>query len=309
MNTFATFASAGGTQLLWAICALLMWPSARRLADKPVGFLIIDLLRTFFLIVVCLYTPLILFSFSCLDMYEAKSEVDNLWLYCFVTTKITLFPCILWAAASFWIHDIARFRPAWRIATCGLFCGTTVCMGCIIWIVFWLPFATSQIQEGLIGLGVSLLVGGVYGWRFWEAHKRSPAPILWYLISFWASVPLWVWGLINAKSHYLGLPDTPPQSDCFVVTAAAQGSPDDVGHTLAITASGKRVTPQLATFWALEELWTRRAPRSHKLFRRGYNVLGYRAATLIKTPRSAHLAYQALKPVERLARHILNTQT
>ena len=57
-------------------------------------------------------------------------------------------------------------------------------------------------------------------------------------------------------------------------------------------------TRQLQSFRAFEACWQARRPAVHELFRRVYNVWGYRASRLIRWRWMADLVYLMLKPAE-----------
>ena len=63
----------------------------------------------------------------------------------------------------------------------------------------------------------------------------------------------------------------------------------------------RRANQQLITLWQFENLWREKFPRSHQVFRRGYNRLGPRLAAKIRSPWRADLIFLALKPGEWLA--------
>lgn len=106
--------------------------------------------------------------------------------------------------------------------------------------------------------------------------------------------------LVQAFGTYERLTPEPPDGDCFVVTAAAQGHPRFVGSRLA--PDGRRVNAQLETLRELEAQLRASAPRFHAGLRAVYDRLGPIAAARISSPWRADVAYLALKPLEWLAR-------
>jgi hypothetical protein len=123
-----------------------------------------------------------------------------------------------------------------------------------------------------------------------------------YLISLVYSLPFWLASWLWSRSLYASLPDQP--DGCFIVTAAGHGHAAFVGTHIEIERNGHRVlvNQQLITFWQFENLWRNFAPRSHRIFRSGYNRVGPIIAARIKSPWLADFVYFAIKPLELIAK-------
>ena len=106
-----------------------------------------------------------------------------------------------------------------------------------------------------------------------------------------------------AMNLFRQLPDEMPES-CFIVTAAARGTPAWVGSEVD-PATGVIVNQQLRTF-RLFEAWLReKTPTFHFYLRRIYNVVGPVIAGGIWFRWQANMVYCLLKPAEWIARCVL----
>ena len=122
----------------------------------------------------------------------------------------------------------------------------------------------------------------------WRAAALAWAAIFGLNVIAWLIVRPLAWGV------YRTLPTEPPDSGCFVATAAA-GS----------RASARRRHRQARTLRTFESMLAARSPALHRRLRRIYNVVGPRLADRLTTPRRAALAHALLRPVEFAARRSL----
>ena len=130
-----------------------------------------------------------------------------------------------------------------------------------------------------------------------------------YIRALIGSVPFWAASWLWSVATYKSLPDYDPS--CFVVTAASRGHEVFVGPFNEIVHHGRkrRANQQLVVFWQVEALWNRRAPRSHRCFRRIYNRVGPVIARRMTSPWLADAVCAALKPLEWTANLIVKINT
>ncbi len=220
------------------------------------------------------------------------------WLDCFHGGKFALLPLVLWAVASFYAAMIWRNgRPARPWVKLGLLQGVVVGWVCLVH-----GFATIRFEAAmLLGMLIPLYTAAWYGVAAYLVVVKSSPPITpsqaWMALG--TGAPWWVLSAVASWWSYRGLPEQPPS--CFVVTAALRGHPALVGPLAVLPGRDgrlRRVNRQLLAFWALEDVWARSAPQSHRAFRRCYNRLGPRVARRMNTPWRADAVYLALKPLE-----------
>ncbi len=125
---------------------------------------------------------------------------------------------------------------------------------------------------------------------------RRVLPMAWlgsYGISWYCSISA-------AISMYNALPKTKPW--CYVSTAAARGHPSIVKRRTCLVLDGQvvPVNRQMRILKCGELAAQVRWPRAHRIFRRGYDLVGPLIARRIRHPLAADLAYLALKPAEWL---------
>ena len=252
-------------------------------------------------------------------MPEWKGESRYAWIDCFHAGKLVLWPIALWATAALYAVEVwpVKRRDRYWIVW-GFLNGAIISTVCLLHGLFtvrisfrfdlaniWMFFIRSSDPLILWGL---LFATYVAVWYVVRTVQLLRATKLWpftYWIGVLCSVPFWIRSVVASKHEYLRLPDEPP--DCFVVTAASRGHASIVGPFTTITRGGRarRANAQLITLWRFEELWRQSAPRSHRFFRRVYNVLGPRAAKLIRSRVAGDVAYILIRPVELLARVVI----
>ncbi|HTR42642.1 MAG TPA: DUF6688 family protein, partial [Pseudomonadales bacterium] len=232
--------------------------------------------------------PLFIFGFSSFLEPEWKGACGYGWLDCFITGKLALTPLVLLATAALYALEILRVanRTA-RWIVVGIFLGAIVSSICFV-------FGLVCIGFGFDPLKVWLLVPGYvatwYSIRAAQLIKSARFNFRTYLISLASSLPFWLASWWWSRNLYASLPNQEP-GGCFIVTAAGNGHAAFVGRQIEIERNGRRrlVNQQLITFWQFEMLWQSFAPRSHRIFRRGYNRIGPVIASRIKSPWLADL--------------------
>jgi hypothetical protein len=248
-----------------------------------------------FLVFVGILFPLFIFLMSMFLVPEWKGECHHGWLDCFHVGKLALTPLVLWASAAFYTVQIlkpVRTPRAW--VDLGIFNGAITSTACLILGLVIHAFRGGMAWWLLVPLYVSVWYA-ILCIRVIRSSRRNPAL---YLITLAGSLPLWSLSMFWSKKHYLSLPDNPPS--CFVVTAAVRGHEWLVGPFSTIERRGVQrvVNSQLATFWLFERLWAIHRPRTHRIFRRIYNLIGPRVASRVASPVAADLVYLLLKPLE-----------
>jgi hypothetical protein len=245
--------------------------------------------------------PLFVFLFSSLMGPEWKGACVYGWLDCFITGKLALTPLVLLATAALYALEILRVenRTA-RWIVVGIFLGAIISSICF---VFGMVCIGSEADAPKLWLLVPFYVAIWYSARSVELIKASRLDFLACLISLVCSLPFWLASWLWSRSLYGSLPDKAP-SGCFIVTAAGHGHAAFVGTHIEIERNGRSllVNQQLITFWQFENLWRNFAPRSHRIFRCGYNRVGPVIAAQIKSPWLADFAYLAIKPLEFMAK-------
>ena len=107
----------------------------------------------------------------------------------------------------------------------------------------------------------------------------------------------WRLAWLRALAIYAQLPTERP-TDCFVVTAAAQGHPWVVGSYRVAGGTGHPVNRQLLRLKALELVLQAMCPDFHRRLRAAYNVVGPLVARRLKNRLLADAMYLLLKPLE-----------
>jgi hypothetical protein len=138
---------------------------------------------------------------------------------------------------------------------------------------------------------------GVKRMRFSLARLMGVVTWLAAFLGAWRSSVLWMF------QEYAKLPTEPPDN-CYICTAAARGHRRLVAAEDYADPCGRvyRVNDQMRYLKAAELLLAGVSPRSHRVCRRAYDLIGpVLAATLIH-PLLADAAYLSLKPAEWLCR-------
>jgi hypothetical protein len=244
--------------------------------------------------------PLFIFFFSSLMEPDWKGACVHGWLDCFITSKLALTPLVLLATAALYALEILRVenRTA-RWIVVGIFLGAIVSTICFVFGMVCIGLGGDALKWFLL---VPFYVAIWYSVRAVQLIKAAGLDFRTYLISFVCSLPFWLASWLWSRSLYASLPDQP--DSCFIVTAAGRGHAAFVGTHIEIERNGHRVlvNQQLITFWQFENLWRNFAPRSHRIFRCGYNRVGPIIAARIKSPWLADFAYLAIKPLELIAK-------
>lgn len=244
--------------------------------------------------------PLLGFFGASLFVPDWKGACRFGWVDCFHQGKLMLLPLTLWAMAAFYALQVWRVQnPHRRWIVLGMFMGAVISTVCLVhgavtlgrwremkhpgfWVAALVPFCSA--------LWYSLLSA-----RLMRAARERAAA---YALTLAGSVPFWAASIWMSRRIFTGLPDVPP--DCFVVTAAARGH-SAVAGPYAVDGASR----QLVIFRALEHHWSVALPRSHRLFRAGYNRIGPHIARRARSPWAADVVCLALKPLEWAAAVVL----
>lgn len=223
---------------------------------------------------------------------------------CFHVGKLALLPLVLWAMAAFYrvtVRPAQRPHRAWvRLGLCH---GAFISAVCLAHGLVTLKSEPPMVIGMLIPLYTAAWYGiTAYRIVFRDEPEMTPAEELTAVMS---GGPFWLLAALLSYLQYRGLPEHPPS--CFVVTAASRGHARLVGPFAQVSRRGRPrfANRQLLVFWAFEEAWRRRHPRSHRRFRTLYNAWGPRAARGIRHPLAADAVFLALKPLETLASLVL----
>jgi hypothetical protein len=229
---------------------------------------------------------------------EWKGACVHGWLDCFIVGQLALTPIVLLATAALYALEILRVenRTA-RWIVVGIFLGAIVSSICFI-----IGLVCAEVNGFEFGLLVPFYVAIWYSARAVELIKKARLNFWTYLVSLAYTLPFWLASWLWSRSIYASLPDKDP--DCFIVTAAGQGHTAFVGTHIEIERNGRKrlVNQQIITFWQFEDLWRNFAPRSHRIFRCGYNRVGPIIAAQIKSPWLADFTYIVIKPLELAAK-------
>ncbi len=282
----------------WVILILILlalsWPVA--VAEKSWRRLLIAMVWSFFGVVL----PLFFFFLSSCRVPEWKGACPHGWLDCFIVGKLALTPFVLVATAALYKKDVLRVeisKEQWPVV--GIFLGAIVATACLVFGLVCIGFEGGMLVPFYVAVwydirAVQLIRGARFG--FWT-----------YFMAMLSTVPFWILSWLWSMRVFETLPNQAPKG-CFVVTAAGRGHKNFVGPFFEIERGGNQLqaNQQLITLWQFENLWQKKFPRSHRIFRRGYNWLGPRVASRIRSPWLADATFIALKPVEWLASFCLN---
>jgi len=243
--------------------------------------------------------PLFIFFLSSMMGPDWKGACTYGWLDCFITAKLALTPLVLLATIALYALEILRVenRTA-RWIVIGIFLGAIVSSICFVFGVVCIGFEANTFKYWLL---VPFYVAIWYSIRAVELIKASHLSFWTCLISLVCSLPFWLVSWLWSRSLYTSLPSQEP--GCFIVTAAGRGHAAFVGRHIEIERNGRSllVNQQLVTFWQFENRWQNFSPRSHRIFRCGYNRIGPVIAARIKSQWLADSIYLALKPLELVA--------
>jgi hypothetical protein len=245
--------------------------------------------------------PLVVFGFSSFMEPEWKGACVNGWLDCFITGKLALTPLVLLATAALYALEILRVaNRTSRWIVVGIFLGAIISSICFVFGLACIGFKGDPLKWWLL---VPFYVAVWYSVRAVELIKTPHFDFWTGLISLVGSLPFWVASWLWSRSLYASLPNQAPDN-CFIVTAAGHGHATFVGRHIEVERKGRRLlaNQQLITFWRFKDLWRNFAPRSHRIFRCGYNRVGPVIAVRIKSPWLADLVYLAIKPFELIAK-------
>ncbi|WFB37052.1 hypothetical protein P3T73_04675 [Kiritimatiellota bacterium B12222] len=262
--------------------------------------------RAFAGILFLVVLPLLVFGFSGLVIPDSKAACGVPgWIAAMHVGKYALSPFVLWAVVAYCRHlDFPPEGPYPRWVILGLSHGAGIAgvcslFGLIVYESIWLfPL--------LICVPIYTAIG--YFCTAVHCFKRNRISPLRLLIHLVMEIPFWWVAMEWSQKIYENLPDE--STDCFVVTAASKGHPQWVGPFTAYHQSGRTrvMNRQLHTFREFEALWCLRGPRSHKWFRKIYNVIGPRIAARIQNPFWADVVFGCLKPIEWLLRFCLKAK-
>lgn len=245
--------------------------------------------------------PLFVFLASSLMEPEWKGGCIHGWLDCFITGKLALTPLVVLATAALYALEIRRVKnrnAPWIVV--GIFLGAIVSSICFVFGVVCIGFKGDPFFVSW--LLVPFYIAIWYSVRLVELIKAGRLDLRTFLISMASSFPFWLVSWLSSRNIYTSLPTQEP--GCFIVTAAGRGHMRFVGRHIRVERNGRSllVNQQLITFWRFENLWQNFAPRSHRIFRYGYNRIGPVIAARIKSPWLADCVFLAIKPLELFAK-------
>jgi hypothetical protein len=278
--------------LLWLptlLLALPVWIKTRAFG----AFLKACLIATIGIVI-----PIYWFGLSTELKPDWKGDSPWGWFASFAVGKVWLSPLIIWAASAFYARVIWRcLNPLAAWIVFGYIAGAAVSLGCLTWALLCLTGWLLYIWPFIPPIGVATY----YTLTARKLLRERPVKLGESIAFMSGTLPFWIASLIQSQKFHQQLPDQPP--DCFVVTAASLGHSSLVGPFFKCQRQCciRQANQQLMTFWAFEQLWVSKSPRSHRLFRAIYNRVGPRLAARIRNPWLADMAYLMLKPAELLA--------
>ena len=263
----------------------------------------LSFIRAAIIVTIGIIVPLSWFLLSALLVPEWKGENPMGWFACFSVGKLWLLPLVLWAASAFYARVVwITLRPTQTWIVLGYVAGALVSDFCLFWALLC--------HHGLL-VAVWPFVVPVAAAIYYTVNARRLLAESGWTQKAWgvvasSSLPLWVLSFWQSLKTFESVPDQQPM-DCFVVTAAMRGDQRVVGRAKVVIRHGKtrQANEQLVTFWALEDAWEYRAPRSHRMFRMIYNKMGPRLAACLRNRLLADLTFLALKPFEWVARRLI----
>jgi hypothetical protein len=277
----------------WLIPLLLMlalaWPVM--LTEQSWARLIVAMFMSFVVVLL----PLFVFFLSSFLVPEWKGACHHGWVDCFIVGKLALTPFVLVATAALYKHDVLgekNLTDSWPVVA--IYLGALVAVVCLVF-----GWACLGWQAWM---WVPLYVAVWYGIRAGQLMKKSPVGFWAYFIGTLGTVPFWLMSWMWSSRVYESLPNQAPQG-CFVVTAAGRGHRKLVGPFCETEHGGRRLQAnlQLITLWEFENIWRKKSPGSHQIFRLVYNQIGPVIANHIRSPWLADATFIALKPAEWLA--------
>jgi hypothetical protein len=260
-------------------------------------------LRAFTVSLFGIVVPVEVFLLASFLQPEWKGSCHFGWVDCFHQGKLVLLPLVLWASAGLYVTDVLRRECAATKAWVrwGVWNGAVVSTVCLIHgLAIGVMMVTKEWRAWPIFIGCLLpaYTAAWYVYRVWQLWRGCFLPPAQAGYALLPSVPFWIGSVLASQRLYQALPDVAPS--CFVVTAASRGHPWVVGTMRVKDGAGvcRQVNQQLLVFREFEACWQRRAPATHAVFRRFYNVWGYRASRWIQNRWLADVAYLLLKPAE-----------
>jgi hypothetical protein len=260
-------------------------------------------LRAFTVSLFGIVVPVEVFLLASFLQPDWKGECLFGWVDCFHQGKLVLLPLVLWASAGLYVTDVLRRECAATKAWVrwGVWNGAVVSTVCLIHgLAIGVMMVTKEWRAWPIFIGCLLpaYTAAWYVYRVWQLWRGCFLPPAQAGYALLPSVPFWIGSVLASQRLYQALPDVQP--GCFVVTAASRGHPWLVGTLWVKDGVGRcrLVNRQLLVFREFETGWQRRAPATHAVFRRFYNVWGYRASRWIQNRWLADVAYLLLKPAE-----------
>ncbi len=231
--------------------------------------------------------PNIIFIASFLLAPEYRSENDNWYDYIHLGwASMAIWPIYLFASISitkaiynteYMITSIANYIMVITLAA----------------ISSWYMTLTSLI------FGISCFNYIVFLIIIYRKNRFQPFNYL-FLIFGWLSILLFsIFEKISIAKSFSNklLPEPLPLSDCFIVSAAANGHPRIVKSTIN-TNTGKIVNYQLYIFRTFEAKLASSFPKIHRKLRIIYNQIGPCIAKQICYKWQADMIYLLLKPLE-----------
>ena len=291
--------------VLFSFFCTLIYPMIRFYNQRPhhlsIKKIIFRILKDISLTILIVILPVSVFWLSSLLTPWSQEESTLGYWDMFMQTKYFLSPFVLWAASALYAVEVLKVKnydQYWIML--GLASGLMTSLTIIIY-AFVLLIADGQWHLLSMFVFIFTYVPLWYFIRFAYLVKSSQLKPIAYLYAFFSQLPFWFYSIHCAKQEYLSLPEF--RSDCFVATASAYGYQGIIGETIKFTRGNRdlRVSKQMITFWAFEDLWKQTSPKTHYYFRLVYNVIGKKCSSYIRTPILASVFFILLKPFEWVA--------
>ncbi len=165
---------------------------------------------------------------------------------------------------------------------------------------FFSPFFTVLILLVLVAPFWSFLLSAQTAIWLVKNHESKITILRGLSIGVWfaAYVGALRFNILKMYELYAALPPQPP--DCYIATAAAKGHPRIVGSQPVRLKNGSliQINSQLQRLKSVELALLATSPKSHKLIRKIYDVIGKKLAAHIQNPLLADVAFLFLLPVE-----------
>ncbi|NLE00501.1 MAG: hypothetical protein GX640_11565 [Fibrobacter sp.] len=274
------------------ICIVISIPSFHKGSIMMPGWrhLIVGSVKSFLLFVI----PWAIYVFSITFTPDAKSSCAYGWMSCLRACSTALLPVMIWSSIAIWIIEIPP-RDKEIMPSC-------VTNGLFIGIITHILLLTFSFFQGKEFVNILLFYGYIpiwYTYRFIKEIRKKSISIISLITSIILTFPLLILNIRLSKSKYTLLPDN-PSSDCFIVTAASYGHPWLVNSYIC---PEKHIctNKQLQRFRMFENIWKRKYPESHRMFRYVYNRIGPVIARRIRNRTLSDITYLILKPIELIA--------